>query len=85
MHVMYLVRKKGLAPQLRCYHAGPKNAPIGRIFLTAVQALLLMHAMYLVRKKGLEPPRLAALEPKSSASASSATSATYYFKKHKEL
>jgi hypothetical protein len=29
----------------------------------------------LVRMKGLEPPRLAALEPKSSASTNSATSA----------
>jgi hypothetical protein len=33
-------------------------------------------AQKLVRMRGLEPPRLAALEPKSSASASSATSAS---------
>jgi hypothetical protein len=34
----------------------------------------------MVRVKGVEPPRLAALDPKSSASASSAIPATYYFK-----
>ena len=34
----------------------------------------------MVRVKGVEPPRLAALDPKSSASANSATPAYYYFK-----
>ena len=33
----------------------------------------------MVRVKGVEPPRLAALDPKSSASANSATPAYYYF------
>ncbi len=34
----------------------------------------------MVRVKGVEPPRLAALDPKSSASANSATPAYYYLK-----
>ena len=34
----------------------------------------------MVRVKGVEPPRLAALDPKSSASANSATPALYLIK-----
>ena len=34
---------------------------------------------YLVPKRGLEPPRLAALDPKSSVSTSSTTSADIHF------
>lgn len=35
---------------------------------------------YMVPKKGLEPPRLAALDPKSSVSTSSTTSAKKKYK-----
>lgn len=38
-----------------------------------------MFSLEMVRIEGLEPPRLAALEPKSSASANSATSARAVF------
>ena len=38
----------------------------------------------MVRVKGVEPPRLAALDPKSSASASSATPANIGFHKNGE-
>ena len=34
-----------------------------------------LHSYFMVHLKGLEPPRLSALDPKSSASASFATSA----------
>ena len=38
-------------------------------------ALPLSHSRVMVQMKGVEPPRLAALDPKSSASANFATSA----------
>lgn len=40
--------------------------------------LMPRHSLVIVRAEGIEPPRLAALDPKSSTSTSSATPAHFY-------
>ena len=78
----------GFPGQLEASVKSAKNALIvyelqqtvdGQLLSEAVNKAMKLHPLFqsrLVRKAGLEPARLAALEPKSSASTSSATFAT---------